>query len=570
VAKVSTAASTILEADKLFDEIVNLIRDQFDFYYVGLFLIDQAQQWAELWAGTGEAGRIQLERKHRLEIGGESMIGWSVAHRRARIALDVGAEAVRFQNPILPDTRSEMALPLVSRDEVIGALTVQSVKPGAFSDEDVTALQTMADQVANAIANVRLFELTQTALSETQASQERLIEYSEQLQQLQKITQKLARELEPGPEVYYEAIGAMADLLKARYAALALLDEAGNYNQFIHYGISDEQAKLMGDLPTGRGLLGALSREGQPIRIKNIQTDDRSVGFPAHHPDMKSLLGVPIIFQDKILGRLYFTEHHSGEFGADEQALVTSFASSLAGTLQAVKLFAQTQAARQESERQAYEANLLDKVNQVLITEPNLGAALHAVTESMVENFEAAFARLWVLDDTGQTLLLRASSGLYTHLDGGHAQVPVGKFKIGLIAEERQPHLTNDILNDPRLGDPVWAKQEGMVAFAGYPLLVGERLIGVLAMFARQPLPTETLTILGRLAERAAVAIDNRRLLEQTQRRAHRERILYEVSTNMRQSLNPETIIKTGLAVLGQELGQSGITIHLMPKGNGK
>jgi GAF domain-containing protein len=109
-----------------------------------------------------------------------------------------------------------------------------------------------------------------------------------------------------------------------------------------------------------------------------------------------------------------------------------------------------------------------------------------------------------------------------------------------------------------------------MVAFAGYPLLVGERLIGVLAMFARQPLPTETLTILGRLAERAAVAIDNRRLLEQTQRRAHRERILYEVSTNMRQSLNPETIIKTGLAVLGQELGQSGITIHLMPKGNGK
>jgi signal transduction protein with GAF and PtsI domain len=91
------------------------------------------------------------------------MIGWSVAHRQARIALDVGAEAVHFQNPFLPDTHSEMALPLVSRDEVIGALTVQSVIRRAFSDEDITVLQTMADQLANAIGNARLYETTERA-----------------------------------------------------------------------------------------------------------------------------------------------------------------------------------------------------------------------------------------------------------------------------------------------------------------------------------------------------------------------------------------------------------------------
>jgi GAF domain-containing protein len=91
------------------------------------------------------------------------MIGWSVQNREARIALDVGEEAVHFQNPILPDTHSEMALPLISRDEVIGALTVQSVERGAFSDEDITLLQTMADQLANAIANARLYEASQRA-----------------------------------------------------------------------------------------------------------------------------------------------------------------------------------------------------------------------------------------------------------------------------------------------------------------------------------------------------------------------------------------------------------------------
>jgi GAF domain-containing protein len=157
-AEVSQAASSMLEADELINTSVNLIRDKFDFYYVGLFLLDEPKEWAVLKAGTGRAGRIQLARGHRLRIGGESMIGWSVANRKARIALDVGEEAVHFKNPILPDTHSEMALPLVSRDEVLGALTVQSVERGAFSAEDVTLLQTMTDQLANAITNARLFE----------------------------------------------------------------------------------------------------------------------------------------------------------------------------------------------------------------------------------------------------------------------------------------------------------------------------------------------------------------------------------------------------------------------------
>ncbi len=166
--EVSRAASSILNIEQLIDTSVNLIRDQFDFYYVGIFLLDEPGQWAVLKAGTGEAGRVQLENRHKLRVGGESMIGWCIAHRRARIALDVGEEAVRFRNPVLPLTRSEMALPLISRDQVMGAVTVQSTKRLAFSNEDITLLQTMADQVANAIKNAELFTQTQTALSEAE------------------------------------------------------------------------------------------------------------------------------------------------------------------------------------------------------------------------------------------------------------------------------------------------------------------------------------------------------------------------------------------------------------------
>jgi len=142
-------------------QTVDLIHDRFDFYYVGLFLLDEAKRWAVLRAGTGEPGRQMLEAGHRFHVGGESMVGWCTANVQARIALDVGEEAVRFDNPLLPETRSEMALPLISRGQVIGALTVQSAEAAAFSEEDIAMLQTMADQVANAIENTRLFEEAQ-------------------------------------------------------------------------------------------------------------------------------------------------------------------------------------------------------------------------------------------------------------------------------------------------------------------------------------------------------------------------------------------------------------------------
>jgi len=157
-AEVSRSTSTILDTEELMDRTVNLVRERFDFYYVGLFLVDEASKYAVLRAGTGAAGRQMLEAGHKLEVGGDSMIGWCAAHGKARIALDVGQEATRFDNPLLPQTRSEMALPLMLHDQVIGALTVQSVEAAAFSQEDIIVLQAMAEQLAIAIENAGLYE----------------------------------------------------------------------------------------------------------------------------------------------------------------------------------------------------------------------------------------------------------------------------------------------------------------------------------------------------------------------------------------------------------------------------
>jgi GAF domain-containing protein len=174
-ADVSHATTSVLDPYQLLRRVVNLVRDRFDLYYVGLFLVDEAGQFAVLRAGTGEAGRQMLAAGHRLEVGGDSMIGQCVAKAEGRIALDVGEEAVWFDNPHLPYTRSEMALPLRSRGRVIGAMTVQDTQEAAFDETDIAVMQTMADQVAVAIDNAQLFAQTQAALKDMEATHQRYL-----------------------------------------------------------------------------------------------------------------------------------------------------------------------------------------------------------------------------------------------------------------------------------------------------------------------------------------------------------------------------------------------------------
>lgn len=182
-AEVAKSMITLLDPHTLIQYTVNLICERFEFYYVGLFLLDESGDYAVLQAGSGEAGRQMLAAGHKLAVGGHSMIGWCVAHAQPRIALDVGEEAVRFDNPFLPDTRSEIALPLVAHGQVFGALTVQSTHEAAFSAEDIVILQAMVDQVAVAIQNAHLFAAAQQEIARRRQAEEEVRHLNEVLEQ---------------------------------------------------------------------------------------------------------------------------------------------------------------------------------------------------------------------------------------------------------------------------------------------------------------------------------------------------------------------------------------------------
>lgn len=163
-AQVGNTIVTIYSLDELLARVTKLISQKFGFYHVGVFLLDEFSEYAVLQAANSSGGQRMLARGHRLAVGKTGIVGYVTEHNTARIALDVGLDAVFFNNPDLPETRSEMALPLAVSGEVLGALDIQSKESNAFDQDDIEILQLLADQIAVAIKNAQLFARTEEAL----------------------------------------------------------------------------------------------------------------------------------------------------------------------------------------------------------------------------------------------------------------------------------------------------------------------------------------------------------------------------------------------------------------------
>ena len=159
-------------------------------------------------------------------------------------------------------------------------------------------------------------------------------------------------------------------------------------------------------------------------------------------------------------------------------------------------------------------AELTSEVGLALTRGAGLRETLQLCVEALVRHLDVAFARIWTLDDATSTLELQASAGMYTHVDGPHGRVSLGQYKIGLIAQQRRPHLTNQVVGDPLVHDQEWAMRERMVAFAGYPLVAQDRVLGVMAMFARHPLSEFVPKALVSVASALAVGMERKRAEE--------------------------------------------------------
>jgi len=371
-AEVARAATTILDMDRLIQQVVALIREQFGLYYVGLFLLDPAREWAVLRAGTGEAGQRMLARGHRLRIGTGSMIGWSIEHAQSRVALDIakdaerpdvadgyigssgpaGEDAVRLATPELPDTRSEAALPLRSRGQVLGALSVQSDQPTAFDPETIAVLQMMVDQVAVALDNATLFSRTETALEDLRTTQRRY---------LGRVWREFL-DTSPVAQIDYVQPGTQTG------------GDAGPANSpaYTHRLLRDAQrAAMLHERTVASG-----SPPGVPTPGVLTDSDTSRKAAPP-----QTALVVPLKLRGQVIGTMALHETgHQRPWTAEEIALAESVAEQVTLTVENLRLMDETQ---RRAARERLIGEVTGRVRQTLDMETILKTAVNEIGRTL-------------------------------------------------------------------------------------------------------------------------------------------------------------------------------------------
>ncbi|MCB9136465.1 MAG: GAF domain-containing protein [Anaerolineales bacterium] len=339
VAEISRAISAEATSENSIQRLADIIQERLNLYYVGVFLLSEDKKFAQLKAGTGEPGKNMLAQGHQLEIGGKSMINWCITNEQPRIALDIGQEAVRFENPHLPLTRSELALPLKTSTEVIGAVSIQSAEPQAFDQEDLTVLTGLADNLATAIVNLRLFQETQTQLQELNILYSASLSMYASVQSQDALSTIAQHMLDiSGTQNYVvSSWDVTQDIL------ITIFGFTAGEDVFQQFG---QQYKLS-DYPLTAQVLN--QRFIATVRADDPQADPAEVAL-LREADLKSLLMVPLITHDKVIGLMELhDEINYRDFTPQQIRLVEALSAQAAVVIEMTNLFAQSRrAARNE------------------------------------------------------------------------------------------------------------------------------------------------------------------------------------------------------------------------------
>ncbi|MEO1286456.1 MAG: GAF domain-containing protein [Chloroflexota bacterium] len=336
-AVISQNVGQILDLDVLLPQVVDLIKAQFTYDHVQIFLMDDENEWAMLRASTGEAGEKLLDAKHRLQRGSQSVIGKVTELGEPSIALDTAdANVVHQPNPFLPMTRSEMALPMIVKGEIVGALDVQSNSSNAFTDEDIQVLTLLSSQIAVAIDNARLYEETQRSASDMSF----LFELASNAASAESLDEALEY---VSNEVRYNT---RADLV-AIYLPQMYEDYYGNRKHMLEINtlayeddlpLNEVDSIEMGD---NTRLIGIVSEHAQPQIVQNIAHEDR------YHPisqSCQSAIVLPIMSGNSLVGIIALENRRLNAYTPDTLTLLQTLTGSIGAIIQNTLLVEQLQA----------------------------------------------------------------------------------------------------------------------------------------------------------------------------------------------------------------------------------
>lgn len=529
VARDATAATSL---EELLNQAVNLVRERFHFYHAGIFLIDEERKYAVLVAATGEAGRKLLAQGHRLEVGKVGLVGYVAGTGKPRIALDVGEDAVHFKQPLLPDTRSEMALPLTVNGVVIGVLDVQSTDEAAFDQDDIEVLQTMADQLALAIHKMRVLH---------QAEQR-----AEQLASLYQTALTMASSLD-GQTIIEQVFEQARRMLAPDAFALVLYDER---DDALEIKLAWENGQRIAAIENKRysaargGLSAFVIRQRRTLLINDFHEETlpvQPIFSPGDRRRIRTWIGVPLIAGEHVLGMLTAQSYRRRAFSPDQQKFLQTLAAQTAGALTNVRLY-------QAAEKRATELETLRQINLRLTATPDPEHVLDAVLEGVFRLLpDLRAAHIFTYD--GENLHFGAAR----QADGRHDTPIASPRRDGLtyrVARSGERIIVEDMTTH-ELYASIAAEKGWIGSIVGLPLKVENRVLGVMTVSRERPhsFTEEELRVLQLLGDQAALLLENANLFSQMRATLQHISLLYEVGKTVSSQLDVETILHSAVQI---------------------
>ncbi|MBV6395558.1 MAG: hypothetical protein HFACDABA_01135 [Anaerolineales bacterium] len=334
-AEIARDISGSLNLDELLLRAVNLIVERFHFYHASIFLVDLHGEYAVIREATGEAG-AQLKRLgHKLGIGSKSIVGYVTGRGETLMVNDTLKDATYFANPILPDTRSECAIPLKVGERVLGALDVQSASPFAFTEESLRTLEILADQLAVAVVNTELF-----ADSQEHLSQHRLLHHIT-------TTAASGTTLEEALETTVK--GLQVTLGGDRVSIMLADRERRRLEAKASIGYSEETSKTQ--ISFDQGVTGWVATHRRPLRVDDVKIDPRYIEISSN---TRSELALPLLYRNELLGVLNVESEQAAAYTENDEEMLGTLAGSLAAVIANARLLEQIRR-QAERERVLYE-----------------------------------------------------------------------------------------------------------------------------------------------------------------------------------------------------------------------
>ncbi|MDI6769350.1 MAG: GAF domain-containing protein [Anaerolineales bacterium] len=460
-AEIARDVSSSLDLDELFVKAVMLVRERFNFYHAGIFLLDPGGEYAVIREATGEAGAQMKRAGHKLGVGSKSIVGYVSGYGKPLVVNDTSRDETYYANPLLPGTRAEAALPLKVGQRILGVLDVQSTVPYSFTGDDVNVLQVLADQLAVAAINTELFAETQEHLA-----QHRLLH---QVTTAAASSATLEEALNSAVQHLQLTMGGdrIVILLADKEKQVLEVKAAAGYSANVKHI----------QVPFDRGITGWVATHKKALRIEDVTQDPRYISID---PNIRSELAIPLFYRDEILGVLNVESERIKAFSETDQEMLGTLGGSLAAVIANARLV-------EETHQRNEELGTINRVVSMISTAMNLDEALQTITRELVFAIPAAGRSGIALLDDAQTMLTVVAdfSKDPNETTAVGVKIPIeGNPSSQQVIATHKSVIVDDAQNNPALPPDLRAvfRQLSIESVCIFPIFVNNEVIGTLGI----------------------------------------------------------------------------------------